>query len=87
MGNKLTQQNSSSNFNSKEDYEIAIKHFPIIKQKSIINGTLTLNVIDPFKMLFLDPTSLDGYEKVELDMKVIYAGKMVYSEKIKYQKR
>jgi|TARA_B110000285_G_C14977187_1_gene539541 hypothetical protein len=37
-------------------------------------GTLTLDVIKPLELLFLDPMSPDGEEKVELDMKVYKGG-------------
>jgi hypothetical protein len=31
--------------------------------------------MEPFKMLFLDPTKTEGEEHVELDLKVSYSGK------------
>ena len=57
MGNTQTNIRDSVLTAKQDDIEITIKHFPIKKENSNIHGTLILNVIDPFKLLFLDPTS------------------------------
>ena len=54
--------------------EIVIKHFPTQGVCQSFEGTLTLDVIKPLELLFLDPMSPEGEEKVELDMKVYKDG-------------
>ena len=51
-----------------------IKHFPAHGVGHSFEGTLTLNVLKPLELLFLDPISPEGEEKVELDMKVYKDG-------------
>ena len=75
MGNKNTREEGVTS--KHEDIQIAIKHFPIKKEDSNINGTLILIVKEPFKLLFLDPKSYEGQEEIELDMKVKCGGKTI----------
>ena len=51
-----------------------IKHFPAQGLNQSFEGTLTLSVVKPLELLFLDPSSPDGEERVELDMKVYKDG-------------
>ena len=85
MGNKSAKK-SSHESQTSESYDITIKHFPLKLENSSIKGTLTLDILEPFMLVFLDPTSPEGQESIELDMKVSYAGKRITSELQKRQR-
>jgi hypothetical protein len=59
MGNKSAKK-SSHESQTSEDYDIKIKHFPLKLENSNIQGTLTVEILNQFKMVFLDPSSPEG---------------------------
>ena len=50
---------------------------------ALINGLLSINILSPLSLEFLDPNSIDGREFVELDTKVHVCGKTIYDEATK----
>lgn len=69
--NQITGQQSAESTESVNSLqEIKIKYFPTQGISDGVKGTLTLNIEEPLKLLFLDPMDSEGEESVELDMKV-----------------
>ena len=85
MGNKSIQKQSHES-KTENDFGISIKHFPLQLDSPEVKGTLDLQILEPFVLELLDPFSPDGFEKIELDVKVYYAGKGIQSEMQKKQK-
>ena len=63
MGNKSAKKLSHES-QTEESFNITIKHFPPKLDSSEIKGTLTLEILEPFVLEFLDPSSPDGFEKI-----------------------